>query len=126
MAHVGVEGALAELDLAELAKIARTKTFTKGEHGAVSAATLGGLTAASAAVDDDDDGVSVVESVASTARTKGGSKIDRAAAARERVKQELKKGRQPVGRSSRNEAKDREKRKMLAGMKKDASGTSGW
>ena len=66
------------------------------------------------------------ESQRSTASARGAA---RALSAKERVKLELQqraKRQQAGGRGSRNEAKDREKRKLHASVKKEASGTSGW
>ena len=67
-------------------------------------------------------------SVRSTRSARGGSSSARALDAKERVKMELRRGRSDGsgGRSTRNEAKDREKRKMNSSMKKEVAGNSGW
>ena len=87
-------------------------------------------------MDEEAETRSVAESARTTTSTASarfrprptdGGPSARAAEARERVKAELKKGR-PSARGSRNELKDREKRKVMSGMKKDMSGASahGW
>mmetsp|Transcript_1000 Transcript_1000/g.2762 ORF Transcript_1000/g.2762 Transcript_1000/m.2762 type:complete len:598 (-) Transcript_1000:423-2216(-) len=84
------------------------------------------------ASDPEDDARSVAESLRSTTSTiararAAGAASARAAEARERVKAELKRGGKGKGTGgSRNEAKDREKRKVMSGMRKELSGASGW
>ena len=53
----------------------------------------------------------------------------RATNAKERVKAELKRGKQQGGAkggAKANEHKDREKRKLLSQTKREVAGTSGW
>ena len=78
----------------------------------------------------DDDTQSEAASIRTTTsrasrRPVGEGPSERAAMARERAMLEFKKGR-PKAKGSRNEAKDREKRKTMNGMKSELRGASAW